>query len=156
MLFGASSRGRTAFTEPYSILRSNRNFKPFVYAAHGLVAFRLGSFQRGRDFYTKAIESCREIQNASLAANASGYWLEQELFAGTVDAEEATVVVAKLDEIYGRKEHAANLPAWTARKQLIAQMMQENSQRKSALERLSQVGGRAGEVAPASIPVLAD
>jgi hypothetical protein len=53
--------------------QSDRKLQPFVFAARGLVAFRLGNFAGGRQWYLRTLETCREAHNESLAANASIY-----------------------------------------------------------------------------------
>jgi len=112
---------------------SDRKIRPYVLAARGLLAFRRGDFARGREFYHRTIEACHELHNQSLEANASIFWLEQELFAGTVEPEGAAILVAKLDEFYNRKENGAGkAPVWNVRKKIIAQMMDENAKRKVA------------------------
>jgi len=112
------------------------NFRPFVDAARGLVAFRLGNVGRGRDFYMKALDGSQELSKPSLVANATIFWLEQELFAGTTDAEEASKVCARLDQFYSRKENGAgNSPVWNIRKKFITQMMDQATMRKTVLDR---------------------
>ena len=117
-----------------------RNLRPFVDAARGLIAFRLGDFGRGRDFYVRAVETCHELSNPSLAANATIFWLEQELFAGTAEGEEAAKIVSKLDEFYARKEYGAGKsPVWNMRKKIIFQMMDENAKRAAIVDACNQM-----------------
>jgi hypothetical protein len=105
-----------------------------VEAARGLIAFRLGNINGGREHYIRAIESCREIASEGLIANAAMYWLEQELFAGTAEPEETRITVAKLDEFYSRKENGSGKsPVWSVRKKVITAMAEENAKRTSFL-----------------------
>lgn len=137
-LLALSYMGRAKEAEkflPYfEAFESDRNFRPYIHAARGLIAFRLGDFGRGRDCYLRALESCHELSNPGLAANATIFWLEQELFAGTAEPEEAAKIVSKLDEFYARKENGSGKsPVWNVRKKIIARMMDENAKRKGAL-----------------------
>jgi Flp pilus assembly protein TadD len=97
---------------------ADREFEPFVRAARGLVAFREGDFSNGRHFYRLAIESCKESSRPALAANAMIYWLEQELFAGTISVHEAENIMAKLDAGYSKK-NLGDEPVWPARRKII-------------------------------------
>ena len=74
----------------------------------------------------KALDGSQELSKPSLVANATIFWLEQELFAGTTDAEEASKVCARLDQFYNRKENGAGKsPVWNIRKKFITRMMDQ-------------------------------
>ncbi len=119
----------------FEAFEGDRNIRPFIYAAHGLVDFRLGDVTRGREYYRRAVEACRGLANPSLAANATMFWLEQELFAGTLRPEEANQMISKLDEFDTQKEdYAAWSPVWNVRKKIITQMLDENVKRNAALQ----------------------
>lgn len=108
--------------------------RAFVDAARGLIAFRRGDFMGGRAFYERAIKDCDELGDVGLKANATIYWLEQELFAGTTNAEDALKTVARLDEFFTRKEgKAAKSPVWTARKKVITHLLYETAKRQAVL-----------------------
>jgi hypothetical protein len=122
------------------IYEHNRKIRPFVNAARGLLAFRSGDFMSGRLHYHRAVEECQEIGVASLAANATIYWLEQELHAGTADLQEANQVIARLDDFYKRDAKGAGKSAvWNARKKQINKLMAQAIKLESARRAVEKV-----------------
>jgi tetratricopeptide (TPR) repeat protein len=110
----------------------DRQFLPFVHAGRGLVAFRLGDISRGRHFYELAI---RESPISSLAANATIYWLEQELFAGTTSVEGAEKVLKKLDKLYPSDDFkVVNAPVWRARRKIVVGLMEQLAKREVVIQ----------------------
>jgi len=87
------------------------------------------------------------LKDAALEANAANYWLEQELYAGTVDLDEARKIIARLDDFYIRKENGSGkFPAWPIRKNILTQLVNENAKRVAARE--------AVETLKAELPLL--
>jgi tetratricopeptide (TPR) repeat protein len=116
-------------------LQDHATIKPFVQAAHGLVAFRLGNIARGRECYRRAILLCNELANGRLAANATNFWLEQELFARTIDQEEAEETIRKLDEYHERQRKDERSPVWHVRKKLVLKMIERNTALRTDLQK---------------------
>jgi tetratricopeptide (TPR) repeat protein len=124
------------------MFEADRDFAPFVHAARGLVAFRLGNISEGRRFYELAVTSSKESSRPSLAENAVIYWLEQELFAGTISVTEATTVIDNLEQHYSLHANKVNnAPIWRARRpnldKLVTELSKREDLRRSASERVA-------------------
>jgi len=117
---------------------ADAKFRPFVLAARGLLAFRRGSIAEGREWYTRTAEADIQSKQEALVANALMYWIEQELLAGTIEAEEANALVTKLDEKYSRKEYVgARAATWEARRKIIVNLINVATMKREVLSRYS-------------------
>lgn len=115
--------------------------RPFYYAAQGLVAFRLGAFSVGREWYARAVETAKASPRPTLAANATIYWLEQELMAGTVSGGEAAQITQRLDELYLSKEYGSGKSVvWNARRKIIGSLTKSALMKEEVLDRFSNSG----------------
>jgi hypothetical protein len=116
---------------------SNPAIKPFVLAARGLIAFRQGNTDKGRYCYMAAIDASRLSPLPTLARNAAIYWLEQELFAGTISPTDAQDFIRRLDEAYATKRNVETSVVWTARKKTILNLMRMTEMRLDVMSRFS-------------------
>ena len=113
-------------------------FRPFVMAARGLVAFRQGAFMQGREWYSRAIQAARDFNQPTLVPNAVMYWIEQELMAGTISADEARVVVDKLDQTYSSKGYSGEKAAtWNARRKIVTNLVSVAAMKHEILTKYS-------------------
>lgn len=61
----------------------------FVYSAtRGLMAFRRGSLEEGRERYSHAVQSCLDLGLTDKAALAASFWAREEVYANTMEAVE--------------------------------------------------------------------
>jgi tetratricopeptide (TPR) repeat protein len=68
-----------------------------VYSAtRGLVAFRGGSIEEGREDYKKAVDSCLDLGLSDKAALAASYWAREEVRAKTLSAVEIINTAVRL------------------------------------------------------------
>jgi hypothetical protein len=126
------------FLPRLELFESDPNIRPFVYAAHGLVAFRQGNPVGGRDWYRRAVESAAKSPRPSLAANATIYWLEQELLAGTISTEEAATIFDKLNAYYDpKKVGSGNSTVWIVRRKNILGQIEMQRMRQNILNQYS-------------------
>jgi tetratricopeptide (TPR) repeat protein len=124
-----------AFLPHLDAFEHNKQMRPYIRAAHGLIAFRQGNYFDGRAHYKRAMDDAKELKLPSLAANAAIYWVEQELRAGTSDRDEVQKVIAQLDEFYNRKEYfSGKATTWASRKKVISALLDESDKRKTERE----------------------
>jgi tetratricopeptide (TPR) repeat protein len=116
---------------------SDGEFLPFVHAARGLLAFKIGNFMDGRHHYELAVEAGRGASKRSLSLNAAIYWLEQEVTAGTISPQIVTETVRDFDEMVTKSSQAKDQRViWAARKKIINHQIEEQRKRTDVLERI--------------------
>jgi tetratricopeptide (TPR) repeat protein len=116
---------------------NDRTFLPFIHAARGLLAFKVGNFAEGRRYYELAVEAGRSISSVFLALNAAIYWLEQEVSAGTISPKDAVETVRSLDEAISKSPSGRDeARIWTVRKKIIDAQIVQLEKRADILHKL--------------------
>jgi len=87
-------------------------------ATNGLVLFRLGDLQQGREAYRQAVDSLSALRHLDLAALADVFWAREEVLVGS--AEAAGSVASAVDRV--RRSQAPEARLWADRlKELLAE-----------------------------------
>jgi tetratricopeptide (TPR) repeat protein len=121
-----------------ALFESDPTLRPFYFAAQGLVAFRLGAFSVGREWYARAVEAAKVSPRPTLAGNATIYWLEQELLAGTINANDAAQITRRLDELYLSKEYGSGKSiVWNARRRIVESLTKSALMKEEVLHKIS-------------------
>jgi len=112
----------------------------FLAAAQGLVSFKAGDVESGREHYTRAFAIARRAKRPDLVSVAAMYYAEAEAQAGRASEEEVINFVRKIDEIVSTKfKNPKNeIPkVWEARRKIVDKYLVDRFNSQLALSKTS-------------------
>lgn len=85
-------------------LSMSRERVPYLHAARGLIAFKEGHLDNGREHYTKAIRAASDLKDRFVKMNALLSWLTEEYNAGAIGDDEVHQIFDVLEKRVDRRD----------------------------------------------------